>query len=170
MVPFGHFIIQEMLLHVCISVGTSVRRNYSRWVYCLLRHWQLGFQVIFPSIITFIIEKRVTKTVQISFKESTQFININCILKIIMNFSKGSIDVTFDTVYSNDDLNSDQIESAIKNSLSGTNQLAGSTYQVDPDSIGVSGWFFWSPMFLKYTWWKWLKRSFLTVIGNVTRV
>ena len=138
MVPFGHFIILEMLL--CISVGTSVRRNYSRWVCCLLRHWQLGFQVI-ASIITIVIEKRVTETVHISFKESTQFININCILKMIMNFSEGSIDVTFDTVYSNDDLNSDQIESAIKNSLSGTNQLAGSTYQVDPDSIGVSGWF-----------------------------
>ena len=57
-----------------------------------------------------------------------------------MIFSEGSIDVKFDTVYSNDDLNSDQIEGAIKNSLSGTNQLAGSTYQVDPDSIGVSGW------------------------------
>ena len=49
------------------------------------------------------------------------------------------MDVRFDTIYSNDVLDSDQVENAIKNSLSGTNQLAGSTYQVDPDSIGVSG-------------------------------
>ena len=130
MVPFGHFIIP------------SKAKNYFSWNQCLKELQQVG--LLFTTALATGILGNVflysSKMAKISLTETTEFINFNCILKIIVNFSEGSIDVKFDTVYSNDDLNSDQIEGAIKNSLSGTNQLAGSTYQVDPDSIGVSGW------------------------------
>ena len=78
-------------------------------------------------------------------KHMNQIHNMNSYLRLLSNisiislFSEGSINVKFDAVFSNNNLDSNQIKNAVSNSLSPSNNLAGSTIQVNPDSITATG-------------------------------